>query len=52
MSFLLPHLENGWEVDQAILSEEDKVICIRFGRDSEPLCMQQDEILVKCAEAV
>ena len=25
MSYMLPHLFNGWQVDQAILSEEDKV---------------------------
>ena len=52
MAYLLPHLDNGWEVDQAILSEEDRVVCIRFGTDSNKLCMQMDEILVKCAEAV
>ena len=52
MSYLLPHLDNGWEVDQAILSEEDRVVCIRFGHDYDPTCMQQDEILYKCAEAV
>lgn len=49
MSYLLPHLTNGkillitflpvlmrflgWQVDQAILSEEDRVVIIRFGRD-------------------
>ena len=52
MAFLLPHLDNGWEVDQAILSEEDKVVCIRFGHDADPLCMQMDELFVKTAEIV
>lgn len=52
MSYLLPHLDNGWEVDQAILREEDRVVCIRFGSDSDPTCMRQDEIIAKCAEAV
>ena len=52
MSYLLPHLDNGWEVDQAILSEEDRVVCIRFGHDADKTCMQMDEIFVKCAEAV
>ena len=33
MSYMLPHLFNGWQVDQAILSEEDKVVIIRFGHD-------------------
>ena len=49
---MLQHLNNGWQVDQAILSEEDRVVCIRFGTDSNPLCMQMDEMFVKCAEAV
>ena len=52
MSYLLPHLDNGWEVDQAILSEEDRVVCIRFGTDANSMCMQMDEMMVKCAEAV
>lgn len=26
MSYMLPHLHNGWQVDQAILSEEDRVV--------------------------
>ena len=30
MSYMLPHLHNGWQVDQAILSEEDRVIVFRF----------------------
>ena len=33
MSYMLPHLHNGWQVDQAILSEEDRVVVIRFGHD-------------------
>lgn len=26
MSYMLTHLHNGWQVDQAILSEEDRVV--------------------------
>ena len=47
MSYLLPHLENGWEVDQAILDEEDRVVIIRFGH--EPTWMKIDEILYSIA---
>ena len=25
MSYMLPHLENGWQVDQAILNEQERV---------------------------
>ena len=52
MSYMLPHLENGYEVDQAIISEEDKVVVIRFGHDYDPQCMKMDEILYKVAEDV
>ena len=30
MSYMLPHLHNGWQVDQAILSEEDRAVVMRF----------------------
>ena len=52
MSYLLPHLQNGWEVDQAIVTEEDRVVVLRFGRDTDPTCMVQDEVLGKIAEKV
>jgi len=26
MSYMLQHLVNGWQVDQAILSEEDRLV--------------------------
>jgi len=44
MAYLLPHLTSGWEVDQAILNEEDRVVVIRWGRDTDPNCMIQDEV--------
>jgi U5 snRNP protein, DIM1 family len=52
MSYLLPHLHSGWEVDQAIVTEEDRVVVIRFGRDADPTCMVQDEVLASIAEKV
>lgn len=52
MSYLLPHLKNGWEVDQAILTEEDKVVVIRFGHDYDPQCMVMDETLAAISEIV
>ena len=44
---MLQHLLNGWQVDQAILSEEDRVVIIRFGHDWDPTCMVMDETLYK-----
>mmetsp|Transcript_31941 Transcript_31941/g.42595 ORF Transcript_31941/g.42595 Transcript_31941/m.42595 type:complete len:143 (-) Transcript_31941:454-882(-) len=52
MAYLLPHLHSGWEVDQAIVTEEDRVVIIRFGRDSDTTCMIQDEIFMSIAEKV
>ena len=50
MAYLLPHLRNGWEVDQAIVTEEDRVVVIRFGHDQDPTCMVQDEVLMSIAD--
>ena len=44
-SVVLPHLVTGWHVDQAIMSEEERLVVIRFGRDWDPDCMRQDEVL-------
>jgi U5 snRNP protein, DIM1 family len=52
MAYLLPHLHSGWEVDQAILHGEDRVVVVRFGRDANTTCMVQDEILANIAEKV
>ena len=52
MSYLLPHLQSGWEVDQAIVTEEDRVVAIRFGRDTDATCMVQDEVLMSVADKV
>ncbi|XP_063138938.1 thioredoxin-like protein 4A isoform X2 [Rattus norvegicus] len=45
MYYILPHLHNGWQVDQAILSEEDCVVVIHFRHDWGPTCMKMDEVL-------
>ena len=52
MSYMLPHLRTGWHVDQAILSEEERIVVIRFGRDRDEECMAQDEVLFKIADRV
>ncbi|KAF3924030.1 hypothetical protein ABW21_db0206180 [Orbilia brochopaga] len=51
-SVFLPHLTTGWHVDQAIMSEEERLVVIRFGKDSHPDCMKMDETLYKVAEKV
>lgn len=52
MSYMLHHLTNGWQVDQAITSEEEKVVIIRFGHDWDPTCMKMDETLHKVSKLV
>eukprot|EP00455_Lapot_gusevi_P054044 TRINITY_DN856_c0_g1_i4.p1 TRINITY_DN856_c0_g1~~TRINITY_DN856_c0_g1_i4.p1 ORF type:complete len:143 (-),score=35.17 TRINITY_DN856_c0_g1_i4:363-791(-) len=52
MSYMLPHLDSGWAVDQAVLSEEDRVVVIRFGHDDDETCMLMDEVLFSIAEDV
>lgn len=49
---MIPHLTNAWQVDQAILSEDDKVVVIRFGHDWDPECMKMDETLLGIVEKV
>ncbi|KAL8772160.1 MAG: hypothetical protein Q9209_002595 [Squamulea sp. 1 TL-2023] len=51
-SVVLPHLTTGWHVDQAILTEEERLVIIRFGRDWDPDCMRQDEVLYRVADRV
>ncbi|CAK9441481.1 uncharacterized protein LODBEIA_P53490 [Lodderomyces beijingensis] len=51
-SVFLPHLKTGWHVDQAILSEDDRVVVIRFGREEESECMVLDELLYSISEKI
>ncbi|ACO68790.1 mitosis protein DIM1/U5snRNP-specific component [Micromonas commoda] len=52
MAFLLPHLRSGWAVDQAILTEEERLVVLRFGRDADDTCMSMDETLSSVADKV
>lgn len=52
MSYLLQKLDDKKAVDNAIKSTVDKVLCLRFGREGDPGCLQCDDILVKTAHAV
>jgi len=52
MSYMLPHLHSGWAVDQAILSEEERLVVIRFGHDYDTECMKMDEVLYGIQDTV
>jgi DIM1 family U5 snRNP protein len=49
---MLPHLKSGWAVDQSIVTEDDRVVVIRFGHDYDPVCMEVDEALYSIAEKI
>ena len=52
MSYLLPHLKNGWSVDQAIVTEEERVVVVRVGHDHDNTCIVVDECLYGISEDV
>lgn len=51
-SVFLPNLRTGWHVDQAILSEEDRLVVVRFGDPGAREVLQMDELLYKAAPLV
>lgn len=52
MSYLLPVLSRKEDIDRLICDTLDKVLVLRFGRSSDVVCMQLDEILAKTAREV
>eukprot|EP00835_Amoeboradix_gromovi_P005994 NODE_632_length_5775_cov_0.216702.p4 type:complete len:143 gc:universal NODE_632_length_5775_cov_0.216702:4087-4515(+) len=52
MSYLLYQLTNAWQVDQAIVSEESKLVVLRFGHNEHPDCLIMDDILSSIAERI
>ena len=46
-SYLLKSLQSKKEVDKAIRGCEDKVLVLRFGRETDPVCLQLDDIVSK-----
>ena len=49
---MLTHLETPWAVDRTILTEEDRLVVIRFGQDHHPECIKMDEVLFKIEHQV
>lgn len=47
MSYLLKSLTKKEEVDAVITETEDKLVILRFGRDTDAVCLQLDDILAK-----
>jgi len=47
MSYSLERLNSKMDVDNAIRNIVDKVVVLRFGRETDMVCMQHDDILQK-----
>lgn len=45
MSFVLNKLSTKKDVDNAIKTCEDKVLVLRFGRETDTVCQQLDDIV-------
>ena len=45
MSFLLRKLETKKDIDIAIKTTIDKVLVLRFGRESDAVCLQLDDVV-------
>uniref|UniRef100_A0A1X7TVX6 Thioredoxin domain-containing protein n=1 Tax=Amphimedon queenslandica TaxID=400682 RepID=A0A1X7TVX6_AMPQE len=52
MAALLNCLSSKKEVDRVIKSTEDKVLVLRFGKESDSTCLKLDDILAKNQELV
>ncbi|KEH43015.1 thioredoxin-like protein 4B [Medicago truncatula] len=52
MSYMLTTLSQKREVDSIIRDTIDKVLVLRFGRESDPNCLHLDQILSKAAREV
>ncbi|KAJ8775339.1 hypothetical protein K2173_020343 [Erythroxylum novogranatense] len=52
MDCLLPTLTKKKEIDCIIRDTLDKVLVLRFGRSSDALCLQLDDILLKACREV
>lgn len=52
MSYMLTHLKSGWQLDQLILAEEDRVVVVRFGHDWDETGMEMDETLYAITDKI
>ncbi|OQR94458.1 hypothetical protein ACHHYP_01290 [Achlya hypogyna] len=48
MAYLLQALPTKAAIDSAIRETKDKVLVLRFGRCTDAVCLQMDDILARC----
>ena len=51
-SEFLYHLHSGWHVDQAIVTEHEKLVVIRFGNDNLREAMLMKDLLLSISEKI
>lgn len=49
---ILQDLRTGWHVDQAIVTDNERLVVIRFGTDTDRDCLLMDELLYSISEKV
>eukprot|EP01006_Ploeotia_vitrea_P064613 TRINITY_DN88349_c0_g1_i1.p2 TRINITY_DN88349_c0_g1~~TRINITY_DN88349_c0_g1_i1.p2 ORF type:complete len:139 (-),score=13.44 TRINITY_DN88349_c0_g1_i1:180-596(-) len=52
MAYSLQRLHSAFAVEQALNAEQQKLVLIRFGRDWDSRCMEQDETLAAIQDTV
>lgn len=52
MTAMIHDLPSAWHVDQACMSEDERLVIIRFGKADDKEVMAQDEMLYKVADRV
>ncbi|KAF7846361.1 hypothetical protein BT93_L4500 [Corymbia citriodora subsp. variegata] len=52
MTAMIHDLPSAWHVDQACMSEDERLVIIRFGKADDREVMAQDELLYKVADRV
>lgn len=51
-SEFLYHLDSGWHVDQAIVTEHKRLVVIRFGNDNLREAMLMKDLLLSISEKI
>lgn len=52
MAYMIQQLISGWEVDNAIMHEESRLVIIRFGKNDNSDCMKMDDVLFKIQDTL
>mmetsp|Transcript_31648 Transcript_31648/g.73887 ORF Transcript_31648/g.73887 Transcript_31648/m.73887 type:complete len:144 (-) Transcript_31648:42-473(-) len=51
-AFSLPSLSSQYAVEQAVATEQNKLVCLRIGHQFDPACVSLDEVLRSAVPSV